>query len=261
MHPELLALDLTAPRVAVLLAVGVAAGVFNGVAGGGTLLTFPTLLALGIPALSANITSSVGVLTSNFGGVAGFRREIGELRRHVVDLIIPTVLGVTTGALLLITTPAASFRSVVPWLVLLATATFALQPFINRRLANVRHDHPTRRVLLLVGSAAVSLYAGYFGAGQGVMLLAVYGLALNVSMSHLHGLRSATSILNNTIAVAIFVIAGDHIVWAAAGLLAVGALIGGWLGATVARTLPAPILRVIVVIIGGATGITLLIQG
>ena len=93
------------------------------------------------------------------------------------------------------------------------------------------------------------------------MLLAVYGLALNVSMSHLHGLRSATSILNNTIAVAIFVIAGDHIVWAAAGLLAVGALIGGWLGATVARTLPAPILRVIVVIIGGATGITLLIQG
>jgi uncharacterized membrane protein YfcA len=261
MHGLDLGVALDAPRIAVLLAAGLAAGIFNGVAGGGTLLTFPTLLALGLPAISANITSSVGVLTSNVGGVAGFRREIGELRHHVLDLILPTVLGVSAGALLLITTPATSFRTVVPYLVLLATVAFAVQPLLNRRLATIAHDHPTRRLLLLVGSAAVSLYAGYFGAGQGVMLLAVYGIALNVSMAHLHGLRSATSILNNTIAVVIFVIAGRHIVWADAGLLAVGSLLGGWLGATVARTLPAPVLRAIVVVVGTATFIALLVEG
>ena len=251
----------TTAHVLVLIAVGVAAGVFIGVAGGGTLLTFPALLALGLPALDANITSSVGVLPSNFGGVAGFRREIGELRRHMLDLILPTVVGVTAGALLLITTPSSSFRAIVPWLVLLATIAFAIQPFVTRRMAHVSHDHPTRRVFLLVGSMLVSLYAGYFGAGQGVMLLAVFGLALNVSLAHLHGLRSAVSILNNTIAAGIFVISGQHVVWAAAGLLAIGTLLGGYLGATAARRLPAPALRAIVVVVGAATTVVLLVRG
>ena len=252
---------ITTAHVLVLLAVGVAAGIFNGVAGGGTLLTFPTLLALGIPALDANITSSVGVLPSNFGGVAGFRREIGELRRHVVDLILPTVVGVTAGSLLLITTPSSSFRMIVPWLVLLATIAFAVQPLVTRRMAHVSHDHPTRRAFLLIGSMLVSLYAGYFGAGQGVMLLAVFGLALNVSLAHLHGLRSAVSILNNAIAASIFVLFGHHVVWAAAGLLAISTLVGGYLGATAARTLPAPVLRAIVVAVGATTWIVLLARG
>ena len=254
-------LTLNAAHVVILIAVGVAAGIFNGVAGGGTLLTFPTLLALGIPALDANITSSVGVLTSNFGGVAGFRREIAELRRHVIDLIVPTVVGVSAGAVLLLTTPPGSFRSIVPWLVLVATIAFAIQPLIARRLAHISHDHPTRRVGLLFGTLVVSLYAGYFGAGQGVMLLVVFGFALNVSMAHLHGLRSAVSILNNAIAASIFILSGHHVVWAAAGLLAVGALVGGWLGTGAAKTLPTPILRAIVVVIGTVTTIELLIKG
>ena len=128
-------------------------------------------------------------------------------------------------------------------------------------MAHVSHDHPTRRAFLLIGSMLVSLYAGYFGAGQGVMLLAVFGLALNVSLAHLHGLRSAVSILNNAIAASIFVLFGHHVVWAAAGLLAISTLVGGYLGATAARTLPAPVLRAIVVAVGATTWIVLLVRG
>ena len=139
--------------------------------------------------------------------------------------------------------------------------TFALQPVITSRISHLDHDHPTRRIGLLVGTFAVCLYAGYFGAGQGVMLLAVFGLALNVSMQHLHGLRSAVSIINNTIAAGIFIISGHHVIWAAAGLLAIGTLVGGWLGTIAAKRLPAKALRAIVVVVGAATFVVLVVRG
>ncbi len=249
-------LVLTWGKAGILLAVGVAAGIFNGVAGGGTLLAFPTLLALGVPALTANLTSAVGVVPSYVGGVAGFRSEIKDLRHQIRRLLPAIILGGAAGSLLLLTTPATSFRSIVPWLVGLATVLFAAQPLVAKAMRSIGHDHPTRRLLLQIGTAATAVYGGYFGAGMGVMLLAVFGIALVDSLAHLSGLRSITSVIVNGLAALIFVFSG-HVLWLPALCLALGTLAGGWAGATWARTLPVPVLRIIVVAVGTATTIVL----
>jgi len=259
MEPTVATLALTVPKALILIGVGVAAGVFNGVAGGGTLLTFPTLLALGVPALTANVTSAVGVLPSYLGGIAGFRVEIAGQRSAIRRLLPASLLGGALGAVALLTTPASSFREIVPWLVAFATLLFALQPLLLHALRHVAHDHPTRRLFLQAGTGLTALYGGYFGAGMGIMLLAVFGLALAATMAELGGLRSVISILVNGLAAAIFIFVG-HIDWAAAACIATGTLLGGWAGASAARRLPVPALRAVVVIIGTATTITLLVR-
>src|ERR1035438_4558710 len=195
MHPTILGLVMTGPKGILLVLVGVAAGIFNGVAGGGTLLTFPALLALGVPALNANITSAVGIVPSYVGGVAGFRAELGGQWSKIRSLLPVTLLGGSAGAILLLTTPAASFRSVVPWLVGLATVLFAVQPLIVAALSSLHENHPTRRILLQAGTLLIALYGGYFGAGMGVMMLAVFGIALTDALVRINGMRTVLSIV------------------------------------------------------------------
>jgi uncharacterized membrane protein YfcA len=247
---------LTAGRDLLLALAGVAAGIFNGVAGGGTLIAFPTLLALGYPALTANVTTTVGIWPGYLGGVAGFRAEIADQRALVRFLAPSAVAGAVVGAVLLLTTPSAEFARLAPWLVLFAAALFAVQPLLVRRFGPAAHDHPTRRLLLLGGTFCTSVYGGYFGAAMGIILLAVLGLALPDTLARTSGMRTVLSVLVNGIAAAVFVVHA-HLAWGAVAMLAVGSVVGGWAGAHLARRLPAPALRVVVVAIGVATTVKL----
>ena len=248
---------LDAGRDVLLVLAGFGAGLFNGVAGGGTLISFPALLALGYPAITANVTSTIGIWPGYVGGVAGFRREIADQRHRFAVLGPITIAGAVLGAVLLLTTPSSDFTRLAPWLVLFATALFALGPLLSRWLAG-EDGTRERPVGLWIGMFAAAVYGGYFGAAMGVIMLAVLGLTLPDSLARAGGIRSVLSVLANGVAAIVFIVHA-HLQWGAAGLLAIGSLVGGYLGALLARRLPAPLLRVIVVGIGLATGIKLLV--
>jgi uncharacterized membrane protein YfcA len=249
----------SALHVTLLVLGGLAAGIFNGVAGGGSLVSFPLLLALGYPALTANITNTVGIWPGYLGSAAGFRTELSDQRGRMARLSPVALLGGVAGAILLLTTSSAVFTRIAPWLVLGASLLFASQPLVRRALGDASHTSNTRRLPLLAGTFAASVYGGYFGAGMGVMLLAILGLALPDSIARTSSLRTGLSILVNGVAAAVFLIHGG-LAWEAVGLLAGGALVGGWIGARVALAMPATLLRVIVVAIGLGTTVKLLVS-
>ena len=248
-------------KIAVIFVAGVAAGVSNGIAGGGTFLSFPTLVALGIPSLQANVSSSVGILPSTFGGVRGFRHEL-NVHRHLLFELVPTcVLGSVTGTVLLLIGSERTFRSVVPWLIGSATVLFALAPQVTKWLARRRHDHDSdvvHRRSLFVGVFVASIYGGYFGAGLGIVLLASLALTLPYDLNVLQGMRVALSLLINLVAGIVFVVRGHLAVMAVLVLMA-GALLGGWLGTLLIRRLSTKIVRALVILIGAVTTVKLAI--
>jgi uncharacterized membrane protein YfcA len=251
--------SLTTWHIVVLVLGGLGAGIVNGVAGGGSLISFPILLALGYPALTANITNTVGIWPGYAGGAAGFRHEISGQTERFLRLTPVAVVGSIAGAILLLTTSSADFRRLAPWLVLGASLLFAAQPLLKRALGGSAHTPPRTRPLLLgVGTLLASVYGGYFGAGLGVMLLAILGLALPDSIARTSGLRTVLSILVNGVAAAVFIFHGG-LAWRAVGLLAIGSLVGGWLGARVALAIPAVALRAVVIVVGLTTVVKLLV--
>ncbi|HEX3795568.1 MAG TPA: sulfite exporter TauE/SafE family protein [Acidimicrobiales bacterium] len=252
-------ISLTAPHVVLIILGGFGAGVFNGVAGGGSLISFPLLLALGYPALTANVTNTVGMWPGYLGSAAGFRSEIMGQKTQMARLSPVAGLGAIVGAVLLLTTSSATFTRIAPWLVLGASVLFAGQPLLRRALGDGEHTPPRPRpALLLSGVFLASVYGGYFGAGLGVLLLAILGLALPDSIVRTSGLRTILSILVNGVAAVVFLIHGG-LAWGAVGLLALGSVGGGWVGARVAKAIPAMALRVVVVLIGVGTTVKLLV--
>lgn len=254
--------------IGLLIAAGLVGGTVNGAAGGGTLVSFPALLAVGVPALSANMTSTVGIWPGYLGGVAGFAGEARAQSQLVARLTAPALIGATAGAVLLFITPEKSFSTLAPYLVLLACALFAVQPVVSRLVrersatAADRDDGSTtrpRRVLTDVGTFASSVYGGYFGAGLGVVLLALLGLAIPDELVRTNGLRAVLSLIVNTAAALVFIVHGQ-IAWSDAGLLAGTSLVGGYLGAHVARRLPPVAFRLLVLGLGLATAIKLLVS-
>ena len=243
-------------RLTIELAAGVAAGVANGIAGGGTFITFPTLLALGLPSLTANVTSSVGVLPSYVGGIRGFRAEIRTHASLLRTVIPPCVGGALVGCALLLLFPSSAFHAVVPWLVGLGTVLFTLSPLITKRLAHLRHDHPGRTWSLIGGMFLVAIYGGYFGAGLGILLLAVMAISLPYDIATLQGLRNVLSTIVNGAAAVVF-ITRSHLVWGAAGMLALGTGIGGLAGAALLKRLRPRTVRLVVVACGVATTVRL----
>jgi uncharacterized protein len=252
-------ISFTTLHVVLIIVAGFAAGVFNGVAGGGSLISFPVLLGLGFPALTANITNTVGIWPGYLGGAAGFRHEISDQWGRLSRLSPVAVSGAVVGAILLLTTSSADFTRIAPWLVLGASLLFGAQPLLRRALQGsgsaASAAHP---VLLAGGIFAASVYGGYFGAGMGVMLLAILGLCLPDSITRSSGLRTLLSILVNGVAAVVFLIHGG-LVWEAVGLLALGGSIGGWVGARVAVSIPANALRAVVVVVGVGTAVKLLL--
>ncbi len=248
----LLALLSPGAKFGITLSAGVAAGVFNAIAGGGTFLTFPTLLALGVPALQANLTSAVGVLPSYIGGIQKFSRARDERRALLLTLFGPGLAGSLVGCALLLLAPPATFQLVVPWLIGVGTALFALSPWISRRLAHLSADHPARRRALVGGVFFCAIYGGYFGAGLGILLMATMALTLPDDILTLTGLRVLLALGINLIAALVFVVHGQLDWW---GVLALwfGTLLGGYLGSALLAKLSPSWVRACVILVGAAT--------
>lgn len=248
------------PRLAVLLLAGIAAGISNGIAGGGTFITFPTMLAVGIPSLQANLSSSVGVVPSYIGGIRGFRQQLSVHRRLMLTLLPSCLAGALSGCALLLMGSPSTFKHIVPWLIGAGTVLFGLSPFITKRLAHVDHSHPGRKWVLFVGIFLASVYGGYFGAGLGILLLAIMAVTLPYEIHELQGLRNVLSIVINSFAAVVFIIRGN-LNGDAVYMLLVGTLIGGWLGTMLIKRLSPNVVRALIVATGAITTVRLFVTG
>jgi uncharacterized membrane protein YfcA len=248
----------TAEAVA-LLAAGGAAGTVNTVVGSGTLITFPVLLAFGYSPLTANVSNTIGLVPGSISGAHGYRAELAGQGRRVATLSLPCLAGGVVGALLLFALPPSAFKAIVPAFIASALVLVALQPWLNRRLA-AGHPHPFGRPgVLTLGLFVVGIYGGYFGAAQGIMYLALLGLALQDGLQRVNALKNVLAGLTNLIAGVVFVIAASHVSWTVAGLIAAGAVLGGQLGARIGRRLPAVALRALIVVVGIAAILKLVV--
>lgn len=228
---------------------GLVAGGMNSAVGSGTLVSFPTLLAIGYPPVVANVSNSLGLVPGSVGGAIGYRRELkGQLGR-LVRFGGLAVLGAVGGALLLLVLPPTAFEAIVPVLIIVAVALVALQPWIQRKLAHHRegrHPHP---VVLGVAVFGTAVYGGYFGASQGVILMALMGILTTEHLQRLNAFKNVYVALANLAAGVLFVFIAD-VDWAVVGLLAVGSVVGGLIGARIGRRLRPFWLRAAIVVVG-----------
>jgi uncharacterized membrane protein YfcA len=229
-----------------------AAGAVNALAGGGTLITFPTLLAIGIPAVAANVTSTVALCPGYLGATLAQAKDLRGQKNRMRLLLPAGALGGIAGGFLLLDTGERTFRALVPFLILLASLLLAVQDPVRAWLAHRTGRSPSpaageKWAVLPVALAAV--YGGYFGAGLSVIVLAVLGLILADSLTRLNAVKQGISFSTNTAAAILFLFSG-RVVWAAAILMAVGALLGGALGGRLAGRIQPATLRWIVVGIG-----------
>lgn len=244
---------------------GIAGGMVNALAGGGTLITFPVLTALGIPAVAANVTNTVALSPGYLGATFAQSKDLQGQQRRLWLLLPASVLGGILGGILLLLSGERLFRSLVPFLILLASGLLAvadpLRAWLLRRSGqDGQKDPPASHetwAVLPVGLAAI--YGGYFGAGLSVIVLAVLGLVLDDSLTRLNALKQFVAFCVN-IAAAIFFVFSGQVVWLAALVMAVGALLGGSLGGRLASRVKPQVLRWIVVVIGVAVSILYLVR-
>ena len=244
---------MTVVEVVAILLAGVAAGTINTVVGSGTLITFPTLIAFGVPPVTANVSNNIGLVPGSISGAIGYRRELAGQKARVLRLGVASLLGGAAGAVLLLVLPEGAFSAIVPVLIVLGLVLVVLQPRIAAWVAK-RHDaagglpyHGTWWVwpgVLLTG-----VYGGYFGAAQGVLLMAVLGIGIDESLQRLNAAKNVLAAIVNAIAGLIFAVVAD-VDWWIVLVIGIGAVIGGQLGATVGRRLPGAVLRVVIVAVG-----------
>jgi hypothetical protein len=241
-----------------ILAAGLAAGTINTIVGSGSLITFPTLLAFGYSPVLANVSNTVGLVPGSLSGAIGYRRELAGQRGRVIRLGLAAAAGGLTGALLLLALPAATFQRVVPILILGSVVLIAIQPHLSRAMGDRRVAGAEHTIPLVVTLYLTGIYGGYFGAGQGVIMMALLGVFLPDDLQRLNGLKNVLAVLINGVAAILFILLSP-IAWPAAILLAIGAIIGGQVGALVGRRLPANVLRGAIIVVGTVVGVRLLI--
>ncbi|GAA2567438.1 sulfite exporter TauE/SafE family protein [Mycolicibacterium diernhoferi] len=238
---------------------GVGAGAINAVVGSGTLITFPTLVALGFPPVTATMSNAVGLVAGGVSGTWGYRRELRGQWDRLRWQIPASLIGAGIGAWLLLHLPEKVFQQVVPVLLVLALVLVVIGPRIQvwaRRRAEFlgqseEHVSVARMAALVAGTFAVGVYGGYFTAAQGILLIAVMGALLPEDMQRMNAAKNLLSLLVNIVAaLAYTAVAFDRISWVAAGLIAVGSLIGGFLGAHYGRRLSPAALRAVIVVVG-----------
>jgi len=244
----------------VLIALaGVGAGAINAIVGSGTLITFPTLVALGYPPVTATMSNAVGLVAGGVSGTWGYRRELRGQWSRLRWQIPGSLLGAIGGAWLLLHLPERVFITVVPVLLIGALILVVVGPRIQawakqrseKAGRSLDHISRGRMAALVFGTFAVGVYGGYFTAAQGILLIAVMGALLPEDMQRMNAAKNLLSLIVNIVAaVAYTLVAFDRISWAAAGLIAIGSLIGGFLGAHYGRRLSPNALRAVIVVVG-----------
>ena len=238
---------------------GVGAGAINSLVGSGTLITFPTLVALGFPPVTATMSNAVGVVGGGVSGTWGYRKELAGQWHRLRWQIPASVSGALIGSFLLLHLPEKVFIQIVPVLMILALllviAGPRIQAYARRRAEaagrSAEHVPPIRMAALVFGTFAVGVYGGYFTAAQGILLMGVMGALLPEDMQRMNAAKNLLSLLVNIVAaVAYTLVAFDRISWLAAGLIAIGSLVGGWLGSRYGRQLSPNALRAVIVVVG-----------
>jgi uncharacterized protein len=249
----------------VIFAAAFVAGMVNSVAGGGTLVTFPTLVWIGRDAIAANVTNTAALWPGSLGAMVGFRRELGDSRRWMVLLTAPSILGGLVGAILLLRTPSGIFAALIPYLILFATLLFAVQEPVMRWLRPQRAAsaavQPGHGWWAAVGfQFLVAVYGGYFGAGMGILMLAALGVLGLTDIHQMNGLKNLFAMCINLIAAGYFMVWGP-VNWPDAAVMAAGAIAGGYGGAGLARRLGRRVVRRAVVVIGLGMAVSFLYRG
>ncbi|MBV8116388.1 MAG: sulfite exporter TauE/SafE family protein [Candidatus Eremiobacteraeota bacterium] len=219
----------------------------NSVAGGGSFLSFPALLFAGVPAISANATNNAAMWVGTIGSARGYKEEVSAYRQLLLPVITVSVVGALLGAIALLVTPSALFERMIPWLLLFATAVFAASPL----LARAPRARPRHAPWQLVVQFCVSIYGGYFGAGMGILMLAVLAFSGLPNLNAQNAIKNVLSVAINGVALIPFVIA-RVVDWRFALPMAVIALLGGYFGARFFRRVPQPVSRAVVITIGAA---------
>lgn len=240
-------------EIIVLFVSGTLAGIINAVVGSGSLVTFPALLALGYPPILANVTNNVGVLPGSISAAIAYRKELKGQLKPLAIMAVFSALGGLAGALLLLQLPAEVFDGVVPALILLACVLVIVGPRMKTAIAarRARKDQPHNKVALFITTGLTGVYGGYFGAAQGVILLSSLSILLPGSMQRANAYKNVLAATSNFAAAIVF-IAISHVAWWAAGVIAVGAILGGQIGGWVGQRLPPLVFRIVIVAIGAA---------
>lgn len=244
-------------QLAVVMA-GLGAGIATSSIGVASLVSFPVLIALGVPPVAASSSNTVGLVPAGVSGTFGYRRELAGHRRLAWAVVGLSGIAAIAGALLLLRLPSDVFETLVPWLILFACTLVATQPrisaYLRRRKAAATGEEGTgdrteMTPALAAGTAACGVYGGYFGAGQGVMMVAVLAFGLDLSLAVISALRTLAVFASNVVATVVFVFIAP-LDWQVIGLLAAGSVVGGWVGAQIGRHLPAEVFRALVVVAG-----------
>jgi uncharacterized membrane protein YfcA len=230
----------------VVAAAGAAAGASNALAGAGSLITFPTLIAVGLPPLSANVTSTVGLVPGAAGAALGYTDLLHEQRGRIARLAVPTLIGAVLGTAMLLITSNDTFEAIVPVLVAGSCLLLLFQPRLTPRISHAGDEHSPFLAAGLVFSGA---YAAYFGSAVGILLLGLLALFVSDSIQHLNAIKILLAGIANLLASLAYALLAD-VQWKYAVCLWVSSLIGGWLGAKLARRFSGEVLRVGIALIG-----------
>ncbi|MEV8373268.1 sulfite exporter TauE/SafE family protein [Kribbella sp. NPDC056861] len=244
-----------------IIGAGLGAGLLTSTVGVASLVSFPVLIALGIPPVVANASNTLGLIPAGLGGSLGYRRELREQPKVTWFVVITCAVGSVGGAVLLLALPSSVFESIVPWLILFTCLLVGAQPWISRWLRSRKPDDHGPRTALSPATtffaALTGVYGGYFGAGSGVMMMAVLSLGLDLELRVVNALKTLAILAANLVAGLIFVFVAD-LNWTAVGLLAAGSLVGGYTGSHIGRLLPPTLLRILIVLAGITAAVTML---
>jgi uncharacterized protein len=252
-------LDLSVGAIALLAVAGFLAGALNAAAGGGSLISFPALIAVGYSPLSANVTNNVAVAPGYVTGATGYRRELCGQGRRILPLTIASVVGSLVGVGLILVSSQGVFERIVPFLVLAACALLAFQPTIARRMSEGSGDRDRSGILALAGQALAAVYGGYFSAALGVVVLAVLGLAFEDTLQRLNALKALLQLVIGGVSAVGFALV-TSVAWTAVAVIAPASVVGGEVGARLARRVSDRALRVGIVTYGVACAIWLFVR-
>jgi uncharacterized membrane protein YfcA len=252
-------LDLSVETLILLAAAGFLAGALNAAAGGGSLISFPALIAVGYPPLTANVTNNIAVAPGYVTGATGYRRELRGQGHRILPLTVASAIGSLVGVGLILISSQSAFESIVPFLVLAACVLLAFQPAITRRLEEHSGDRNRPGSGVLAGQALAAVYGGYFSAALGVVVLAVLGLAFDDTLQRLNALKALLQLIIGAVSAVGFALV-TPVAWTAVAVVAPASVVGGEVGARLARRVSDRALRVGIVTYGVACAVWLFVR-